>query len=63
MKQQVEVTMTLRLWLDAAMDEEDITTHVRSLLPLAFGEELTAMINPVDILNIRQEAEIFGTER
>jgi hypothetical protein len=62
MKQQVNVTMTLSLWLDAAMDEDDIVTYVRSVLPLAFGEALTAMKNPVDILDIQQEAEIYGTE-
>ncbi len=62
MKQQVEVTLALSLWLDAAMDEEAITTYVRSVLPRAFGEALTFMTNPVDILAIRQEAEIYGLE-
>jgi len=61
MKQQVNVTMRLSLWLDATMDENDIVTYVRSSLPLAFGRELTAMKNPVDILDIQQEAEIYGT--
>jgi hypothetical protein len=59
MKQQVNITMTLSLWLDAALDGDDIVTYVRSSLPLAFGDALTAMKNPVDILDIRQEAEIF----
>jgi len=62
MKQQVNVTFTLSLWLDAAMDEDDIVTMVRSALPLAFGKALTAMKNPVDILDIRQEAEIYGVD-
>ena len=62
MKQQVEITLALRLWLDAAMDEEAIATHVRTRLPHAFGEALTALVNPVDILDIREEAEIFSTE-
>jgi hypothetical protein len=62
MKQQVNVTMTLSLWLDASMDEDDIVTHVRSVLPLAFGEALTTMTNPVDILDVRQEAAIYGTK-
>jgi hypothetical protein len=56
MRQQVEVTMTLTLWLAAAMTEDDVVTHVRTRLPDAFGEALTAMTNPVDILMIRQEA-------
>jgi hypothetical protein len=62
MKQQVDITLKLSLWLDATMDEDEIVTHVRSSLPKAFGEELTAMTNPVDIIDVRQEAEIDGTE-
>lgn len=61
MKQQVDITMKLSLWLDASMDEDEIVTHVRSSLPTAFGEELTEMKNPVDILDVKQEAEIYGT--
>jgi hypothetical protein len=60
MKQQVDITMKLSLWLDASMDEDEIVTHVRSALPTAFGEELTQMANPVDILDVRQEAEVYG---
>lgn len=60
MKQQVDITLKLSLWLDATMDKVEIVTHVRSSLPHAFGEELTAMINPVDILDVREEAEIYG---
>ena len=62
MKQQVDVTLKLSLWLDATMDEDEIVSHVRASLPLAFGVELTAMINPVDIFDICQEAEIYGNE-
>lgn len=60
-QQQVDVTLKLSLWLDASMSEDDITTYIRSSLPQAFGEELTALQNPVDILDIKQEAEIYGT--
>lgn len=63
MKQHVDITLKLSLWLDATMDEDDIVTHVRASLPKAFGEELTAMKNPVDIISVRQEAEIYGTEQ
>jgi hypothetical protein len=62
MKQQVDVTVRLSLWLDAAMDEDDIVTYIRSVLPLAFGDANAALKNPVDILEIRQEAEIYATE-
>jgi hypothetical protein len=61
--QEVEVSLTLRLWLDAGWDEDAVVTHVRTRLPDAFGEELTAMLNPVDIRSVRQEAEVYGTER
>lgn len=60
MKQQVEVTLKLSLWLNADMDEDEIVTHVRSSLPNALGEELTSMQNPVDILEVRRGAEING---
>jgi hypothetical protein len=63
MNQQVDITLKLSLWLDATMDEDDIITHIRSSLPKAFGKELTAMKNPVDILDIQQEAEIYGEEQ
>lgn len=60
MKQQVDITMKLSLWLDASMDADEIVTHIRSTLPNAFGEELTDMLNPVDILDVREEAAIYG---
>lgn len=62
MKQQVDVILKLSLWLDATLDEDDIVTHVRTALPTAFGEELTVMENPVDIIAVEEEAEIFGNE-
>lgn len=61
MKQQVEITMTVTLWLNAAMTEDAIVTHVRARLPDAFGEDLTAVTNPVDVLSVRQEAEVYVT--
>ncbi|HLN26697.1 MAG TPA: hypothetical protein VK395_03075 [Gemmataceae bacterium] len=60
MKQQVDIRLKLSLWLDAAMDQDDIVTYVRAALPEAFGEDLTAMANPVDILDIREEAAIYS---
>jgi hypothetical protein len=60
MKQQVDVTLKLSLWLDATWGEDDIVTHVRSALPDAFGESLTGLSNPVDVLSVRQEAELYA---
>jgi hypothetical protein len=62
MKQHVEITLRLNLWLDVLMDQDELITHVRTRLPYAFGEELTEMVNPVDILEIRQEAAIYSNE-
>lgn len=62
MKQQVEVTLKLSLWLDATWDENQIARYVRAGLSPAFGESLCCMANPVEILGVRQEAEIYGTE-
>ena len=62
MKQQVDITLKVSLWLDATMSEDDIVTYIRASLPLAFGKDLTAMKNPVDILEIREEAAIYGNE-
>jgi len=60
MKQQVDITLKLSLWLDAEMEVDDITTYVRASLPEAFGEALTDMENPVDILDIREESAIYS---
>jgi hypothetical protein len=62
MKHEVHVTLTLKLWLDASWDDETIVTHVRTQLPLAFGDELTTLQNPIDVLSIEQETHIYGTE-
>ena len=63
MKQQVDITLKLSLWLDATMDEDAIVTHIRSSLPHAFGDELTEMKNPVDILDVREEAAIYANRK
>jgi len=60
LKQQVDVALKISLWLDATMNEDEIVTRVRSALPLAFGEALTGMKDPVDIIDVKQEAEIYG---
>ena len=62
MKQQVDITLKLSLWLNARMDQDDIVTYVRASLPKAFGVNLTAMKNPVDILDIREEAAIYSPD-
>lgn len=56
MKQQVDISVKLSLWLDATKSEPGILTHVRKALRRAFGEELTA----VEILDVREEAAIYS---
>ncbi len=58
MKRLIDITLKVSLSLDATMSEDDIVTHVRSALPDAFGEELTAVRNPVDIIGVRSLADI-----
>ena len=60
MYQPVDITLTISLWLDSAMDEDDIVTYVRGNLPLAFDKTLTDVNNPVDIIDIKQGPELFG---
>ena len=62
MKQHVGVTLKLNLWLDASMDEDEIVTHIQASLLKAFGEELEAMLNPVEILSVKEEAELYGED-
>ncbi len=54
MSKPINITLTLDLLVDAAWDEDAIVTHVRTCLPRAFGEALTALKNPVDILDVRE---------
>jgi hypothetical protein len=61
MNQHVEVSLTLQLWLPAGLDEDAIATYIRTRLPLAFGEAITTMKDPVALTRVRTEAEICGT--
>lgn len=59
MNQHVEVTVRLNLWMPAKLSADEIVTSVRAALPVGFGEMMTAMQNPVDILRVREEREIY----
>lgn len=61
MKQEVHVTLKLKLWLPCKFNKEEITTFFRHRLPNAFGNYLTDMINPIDIIDIKEEQEIYET--
>lgn len=56
MKQQVDVSVKLSLWLDATKSQRGIAAHVRKALRGAFGEELVA----AEFLDVREEAAIYS---
>jgi uncharacterized protein YqkB len=62
MKQEVEVNVKLTLWLDADMDQESIGVYVRESLYAGFEDQLEYIQQNklVDILDIKEEAEIYG---
>jgi hypothetical protein len=62
MKHQVEVMLRLSLWIDASLAKEQLSRFVRDRLLAAFGDSISAMLDPVRILRLREEAEIFGEQ-
>ncbi len=62
MKQQVDITLKLSLWMDATLSRDDIATLAEARLTTAFGAETAPMLSPISVIRIRQEADIYGTE-
>jgi hypothetical protein len=58
MKQQVNITTTLTLWIDARLDRDKITALTEKSLQRGFGERFTSM----HIIEVREEAEIYGND-
>ena len=52
--QEVNVDLSIKLWLPIEWDEGEISGYVRGQLPEAYGERITNMINPVEIKDIKQ---------
>ena len=62
LKQHVDVTLKLSLWLDASLSSTAIIELTKSRLSAAFATEVAAMLHPILIIGLQEEAEIYGTE-
>jgi hypothetical protein len=62
LKQHVDITVKLSLWLDASMSSSAIIGLTKSRLSAAFAMEIAAMLHPIQIVGLQEEAEIYGTE-
>ena len=62
LNQQVDLTIKLSLCLDAAYSRSDIIGLAKSRLSAAFAIEIAAMLHPILIVGLQEEAEIYGTE-
>jgi hypothetical protein len=62
--QEVRVNLKLTLCLDARLEEEEIGVYVRSGIYDGFPDQLKLVKDNqlLDVLEIREEAEIYGTE-
>jgi hypothetical protein len=58
MKQQIDMTITLTLWIDARKDRRGIETVARNSIQRGFGERFTLM----KIIDVKEEAEIYGND-
>ena len=58
MKQQVNITITITLWVDARKDRNGITTVTQQSLQRGFGDRLTSM----HVIEVKEEAEIYGND-
>jgi hypothetical protein len=62
MKQHVDITFKLSLWIDATLSRSDIIRLAKSRMSAAFAKEIVAMLHPILIIGLQEEAEIYGTE-
>jgi hypothetical protein len=59
MKQQVNITLTLTLWIDARKDRNGITALTHKSLQRGFGERFASM----HVIDVKEEAEIYGNDQ
>jgi hypothetical protein len=62
MKQHVDLTLKLSLWIDASLSRDAVAETVTERLIADLGPEISPMLHAVEILSIREEADIYGTE-
>lgn len=62
--QEVRVQLLLSLWIPATMDEESIGVLVREGIQKGFEQEISEIMPDryLDIIEIREEADIYGTK-
>ena len=58
MKQQVNITIDLTLWIDARKDRDGIAELARKSIQRGFGERFTSM----KIIDLKEEAEVYGND-
>jgi hypothetical protein len=61
MEQHVDIELKLSLWIDATLSAKRISELVTTRLKTAFAAEAGPMLDPIRILNIREEAIIYAT--
>ncbi|GGH07555.1 hypothetical protein [Mucilaginibacter phyllosphaerae] len=62
MRQEIKVTLQLTLWLNASWNEQEIERYAKENLINTFADQKN-FYHPerlIDIVDIQQEAEIYG---
>jgi hypothetical protein len=60
MKQQVNITLALTLWIDVSLSKDEVTTLAEARLRTAFAAEIVEVLHPVTITSLREEGEIYS---
>lgn len=62
MKQQVEITVKLTLWTDAALSKGDLATLAENRMAEAFAQEAGEIHDFLEIVEIKEEFDIYSKE-
>ena len=62
MKQQVDITLKLTLWIDASLSRDEIAGLAPARLAEALAGETRDGVTPITILSLQEEAEIYGCD-
>lgn len=62
MKQQVDITLKLSLWIDARMSKDELTALAETRMRDAFAPEIEESLRPVTILDLQEEAVIYSAD-
>ena len=61
MNQQIDITVTLTLWIDASLTKDELTALIESRFRSAFAYEIEEVLHPITILRLHEEAEIYSS--